>query len=195
MCFFGLLCSNALVIDGLVDYIILWRALMPMHVPARDMFSTNKFKLRFIDAIKPHEPVTLYRCDFMSHHVISHHTTSSYCMSRLGSFVDLCRGPHLPNTRYIKAFKVDKVCWHACIHTRTMAHFLTFYRTDALMYVGCCGSLWRHQGRLAAACVWTQLPFTDTHGGIRAYGMMRSHVMSCHVMRHRHERGCGQSGP
>ncbi len=26
-----------------------------------------------------------------------------------GEFIDLCRGPHVPNTRYLKAFKLTKV--------------------------------------------------------------------------------------
>ncbi|KAL0235466.1 hypothetical protein GEMRC1_002048 [Eukaryota sp. GEM-RC1] len=53
-----------------------------------ELFADNPFKLEIInEQIKDHEVITIYRC---------------------GSFVDLCRGPHLPHTGYVKAFSADK---------------------------------------------------------------------------------------
>jgi len=46
------------------------------------------YKIELLDAIEDDEPVTLYRS---------------------GEFVDLCRGPHVPSTKYIKAFKLLNV--------------------------------------------------------------------------------------
>jgi len=54
---------------------------------ATHMFEYNPFKLRILEKIPSGEQVTLYRC---------------------GSFVDLCRGPHLPATNKIRAFKLLK---------------------------------------------------------------------------------------
>lgn len=54
---------------------------------AREMFADNKFKLHFLERCGL-ETVTLYRC---------------------GSFVDLCRGPHVPNARKIGAFEMVQV--------------------------------------------------------------------------------------
>lgn len=55
---------------------------------AREIFKYNPFKLDIIDKIPDNDPVTLYKC---------------------GELVDLCRGPHLPNTSFIKAFKLTKL--------------------------------------------------------------------------------------
>ncbi len=52
---------------------------------ARQLFKGNKFKLELIEGI---ERVSIYRT---------------------GSFVDLCRGPHLPSTDYVKAIKLTKL--------------------------------------------------------------------------------------
>ncbi|EGG14724.1 threonyl-tRNA synthetase [Cavenderia fasciculata] len=54
---------------------------------ALEMFKYNKYKTEIISKIPAEDTVSLYRC---------------------GTLVDLCRGPHLPNTSYIKAFKVVK---------------------------------------------------------------------------------------
>ena len=54
---------------------------------ARKIFETQLYKLELIDEI-PDEKVSLYR---------------------LGSFVDLCRGPHVSSTKEIKVFKLDSI--------------------------------------------------------------------------------------
>ena len=54
---------------------------------ARRLFATQPYKLELIDEI-PDEKVSLYQ---------------------QGSFVDLCRGPHLSSTREIKAFKLINI--------------------------------------------------------------------------------------
>jgi threonyl-tRNA synthetase len=51
---------------------------------ARKLFKDEKFKLELINEIED-EYVSIYR---------------------VGEFIDLCRGPHLPNTKYIKHFKL-----------------------------------------------------------------------------------------
>jgi len=52
------------------------------------MFAYNGFKREIIEAIPPCEELTLYKC---------------------GSFIDLCRGPHIPHTGLVKGFKLVKV--------------------------------------------------------------------------------------
>ena len=52
------------------------------------MFDGNAYKLRFIQKIPEAEPLTVYR---------------------MGDFVDLCRGPHLPSTKAIRAISLTKV--------------------------------------------------------------------------------------
>jgi threonyl-tRNA synthetase len=52
------------------------------------LFADNPFKVELIREIPEGEPVTAYR---------------------QGDFVDLCRGPHLPRTGLIKAFKLTKL--------------------------------------------------------------------------------------
>lgn len=54
---------------------------------ARKMFSYNPFKQDIIDSIPEGESITLYRC---------------------GDLIDLCRGPHVPHTGMLKAFKLHK---------------------------------------------------------------------------------------
>eukprot|EP01111_Echinosteliopsis_oligospora_P017108 TRINITY_DN730_c1_g1_i1.p1 TRINITY_DN730_c1_g1~~TRINITY_DN730_c1_g1_i1.p1 ORF type:complete len:743 (-),score=250.06 TRINITY_DN730_c1_g1_i1:22-2250(-) len=54
---------------------------------ALKMFAYNKYKQEIIGKIPQTESVTLYKC---------------------GPLIDLCRGPHLPNTSLIKAFKTTK---------------------------------------------------------------------------------------
>lgn len=57
------------------------RMQLPVSV-ARTMFEYNPFKMALLDDIAArNEPVTVYRC---------------------GDFIDLCRGPHVPNTGRIK---------------------------------------------------------------------------------------------
>uniref|UniRef100_A0ACD5TAD1 Uncharacterized protein n=1 Tax=Avena sativa TaxID=4498 RepID=A0ACD5TAD1_AVESA len=50
---------------------------------ALECFAENKFKVEIISELPEDEGITLYRC---------------------GSFIDLCRGPHIPNTSFVKAF-------------------------------------------------------------------------------------------
>jgi len=55
---------------------------------ARELFADNPYKVEMIDDLPEDEELTAYR---------------------QGDFVDLCRGPHIPRTRQIKALKVLKV--------------------------------------------------------------------------------------
>ncbi len=48
---------------------------------AAALFAGNRFKLGLIDSIPEGDPITVYRC---------------------GDFVDLCRGPHIPHTGFVK---------------------------------------------------------------------------------------------
>ncbi|KAI9095769.1 hypothetical protein DFS34DRAFT_162246 [Phlyctochytrium arcticum] len=52
---------------------------------AKQMFADNPFKLYFLEKIPQNAPVTLYRC---------------------GDFIDLCRGPHVPHTGFLKSHKL-----------------------------------------------------------------------------------------
>ncbi|KAF0709550.1 hypothetical protein As57867_005863, partial [Aphanomyces stellatus] len=54
---------------------------------ARDLFGYSKFKVQMLDNIPATEAVTLYKC---------------------GSFVDLCRGPHLPHTGMLQAVALTR---------------------------------------------------------------------------------------
>lgn len=54
---------------------------------ALEFFSKNKYKVELIQELKEDEPITAYK---------------------LGDFLDLCRGPHLPTVRKIKGFKILK---------------------------------------------------------------------------------------
>ncbi len=51
-------------------------------------FSNDKYKLRLIDKIDKNEIITAYKQN---------------------SFVDLCKGPHIPNTKFLKYFKLLRV--------------------------------------------------------------------------------------
>ncbi|KFK26446.1 hypothetical protein AALP_AA8G249500 [Arabis alpina] len=51
---------------------------------ALEMFSDNNFKVEIINELPADKTITVYRC---------------------GPLVDLCRGPHIPNTSFVKAFK------------------------------------------------------------------------------------------
>ncbi len=55
---------------------------------ARELFQDNPYKLELINALPEGEPITIYR---------------------QGTFLDLCRGPHLPSTGVIKAVKLLSV--------------------------------------------------------------------------------------
>jgi len=55
---------------------------------AKEVMADQPLKLELIDELPPSEPITLYT---------------------QGSFIDLCRGPHLPDASYLKAFKLTKV--------------------------------------------------------------------------------------
>ncbi|BFG40296.1 hypothetical protein CerSpe_265690 [Prunus speciosa] len=50
---------------------------------ALEMFYDNEFKVEIINGLPTDKPITVYRC---------------------GPLVDLCRGPHIPNTSFVKAF-------------------------------------------------------------------------------------------
>lgn len=53
-----------------------------------EMFAYNQFKLRILKEKVKDDKTTVYRC---------------------GTLIDLCRGPHVRHTGYVKAFKVTKV--------------------------------------------------------------------------------------
>lgn len=55
---------------------------------AKEIFKDNPYKLELIDEFKKGEKVTAYK---------------------QGIFIDLCRGPHVPSTGKIKAFKLTKI--------------------------------------------------------------------------------------
>ncbi|XP_022932568.1 threonine--tRNA ligase, mitochondrial 1-like [Cucurbita moschata] len=60
---------------------------------ALEMFSDNKFKVEIISDLPEDKTITVYRC---------------------GPLVDLCRGPHIPNTSFVKAFaclKASSAYW------------------------------------------------------------------------------------
>ncbi|KAG6601661.1 Threonine--tRNA ligase, mitochondrial 1, partial [Cucurbita argyrosperma subsp. sororia] len=60
---------------------------------ALEMFSDNKFKVEIINDLPADKTITVYRC---------------------GPLVDLCRGPHIPNTSFVKAFaclKASSAYW------------------------------------------------------------------------------------
>ena len=54
---------------------------------AEEIFASQPFKLELIAELPEDAVITTYT---------------------IGKFTDLCRGPHLPNTRYIKAFKIER---------------------------------------------------------------------------------------
>ncbi|KAL6639959.1 hypothetical protein ACP70R_022269 [Stipagrostis hirtigluma subsp. patula] len=54
---------------------------------AIEMFAENKFKVEIINELPEDKTITVYRC---------------------GPLVDLCRGPHIPNTSFVKAFSCLK---------------------------------------------------------------------------------------
>ncbi|KAI5679171.1 hypothetical protein M9H77_10121 [Catharanthus roseus] len=54
---------------------------------ALEMFSENQFKVEIINDLPADKTITVYRC---------------------GPLVDLCRGPHIPNTSFVKAFSCLK---------------------------------------------------------------------------------------
>ena len=60
---------------------------------AKRVFATNPFKCALIDSIPEGDAITLYRC---------------------GEFVDLCRGPHVPHTGYIKVRSSHAVAAGCC---------------------------------------------------------------------------------
>ncbi|XP_062159626.1 threonine--tRNA ligase, mitochondrial 1 [Alnus glutinosa] len=60
---------------------------------ALEMFSDNNFKIEIIKDLPVDKTITVYRC---------------------GPLVDLCRGPHIPNTSFVKAFaclKASSAYW------------------------------------------------------------------------------------
>jgi threonyl-tRNA synthetase len=57
---------------------------------ARELFRHNRYKIEMIDAMPPGETISAYE-------------------QGQGAFIDLCRGPHVPDLSYVKAFKLLKV--------------------------------------------------------------------------------------
>ncbi|RVX10519.1 Threonine--tRNA ligase, mitochondrial 1 [Vitis vinifera] len=60
---------------------------------ALEIFSENSFKIEIINDLPEDKTITVYRC---------------------GPLVDLCRGPHIPNTSFVKAFaclKASSAYW------------------------------------------------------------------------------------
>ncbi|KAM1859430.1 hypothetical protein ACFX13_011738 [Malus domestica] len=60
---------------------------------ALELFSDNQFKVEIINDLPADKTITVYRC---------------------GPLVDLCRGPHIPNTSFVKAFaclKASSAYW------------------------------------------------------------------------------------
>ncbi|EUJ25733.1 threonyl-tRNA ligase [Listeria floridensis FSL S10-1187] len=55
---------------------------------ALEIFADQPLKLELIEEISQHESLSIYK---------------------QGEFVDLCRGPHLPSTKYVKAFNLRRV--------------------------------------------------------------------------------------
>src|SRR5690606_34986266 len=51
------------------------------------LFDYNPYKVEIINQIESNDKITAYRC---------------------GPFIDLCRGPHLPDTGKVKAFAITK---------------------------------------------------------------------------------------
>jgi len=67
---------------------------------AKKLFKDNKYKIELIDEFN--EPTSAYK---------------------QGSFVDLCRGPHIPNTGKVKAFKIMKIAgayWRADVKNKQL---------------------------------------------------------------------------
>jgi threonyl-tRNA synthetase len=55
---------------------------------ALEIFKGNKYKLEIIKQLPEKEQITIYS---------------------MGDYIDLCRGPHVPSTRYLKYFKLTKI--------------------------------------------------------------------------------------
>ena len=85
---------------------------------ARKLFADQPFKLELIDELPDDEPLTVYTC---------------------GNFTDLCRGPHVPSTGYIKHFKLMKL---AGAYWRGMS--------DQPMLQRVYGTSWQKAGQLTA---------------------------------------------
>ncbi len=64
---------------------------------AHDLFEKlgEKFKLEILNGLPPGDTITLYR--------------HGHAKSPQGTWVDLCRGPHVPNTKLIGAVKLTSV--------------------------------------------------------------------------------------
>ena len=87
-------------------------------------FSPDQFEAieaemqRIIDAAVPFERMDISKADAVKLfsdmgepykvELIEGLEDGTITLYRNGDFVDLCRGPHLPNTRYIKAFKIER---------------------------------------------------------------------------------------
>ena len=83
---------------------------------ALDMFKENKFKVELIENLPEDAAISCYRC---------------------GPMVDLCSGPHLPNTGYLKAASVTQASrshWRADVtkDALTRVYAITFPSKDEL---------------------------------------------------------------
>ena len=61
--------------------------------------------------ITKEEALEMFEYNVYKHQILKEKVPegSKCAVYRCGTLVDPCRGPHLPNTGYIKAFKVTKV--------------------------------------------------------------------------------------
>ena len=99
--FYDFLPSDGQVVKGEEDYNAIEKAvksivgqdypferLLVTKEQALDLFSYNKFKTELIlKKVKDDDITSVFR---------------------IGDFIDLCTGPHIPSTKYVKAFKVTK---------------------------------------------------------------------------------------
>jgi alanyl-tRNA synthetase len=99
-----------------------------------EMFKYNKYKVHFIQEKVPDgTSTTVYRC---------------------GPLIDLCVGPHVPNTDRIKAFAILKVCrvldltvfkYELIYNDRILLHIgLVFQRTNPFSALPVCRFLRRN---------------------------------------------------
>jgi threonyl-tRNA synthetase len=96
--------------NDIINYNYPFERLVLEKSVAKQMFKDNRFKLNFINQIPEGEEVTAYKC---------------------GDFVDLCKGPHIPNTDLIKAFKMHAVS--------SLSKVMSSYLLYLVMCVGCWG--------------------------------------------------------
>ncbi|MCX8163437.1 MAG: threonine--tRNA ligase [Candidatus Micrarchaeota archaeon] len=72
---------------------------------AKELYKDNKYKLEIIEELDENQPISIY-----------YNRKTSKSPAKEKEFFDLCTGPHVPSTCYIKAFKILKVAgayWRA----------------------------------------------------------------------------------